>query len=147
MNGFADASFLLAVAGDDVHTAKAAAFLAKHSGTGLRTTAMVVFECRNRLHKWKLAGEMTVSEFDRTQLHLDALISQRFIYLSEVSLRSLHAGARRLIEHFSPKIPHGALDLLHVAAAAALRCEAFVTFDRNQRGVAAAAGLRLPVSV
>lgn len=143
MNCLADTSYVLSVAGDDVHTKRAAEFLAKHSGPDLRTTGLVLFECRNRLQKWQLAGDLSEADHLRIGLHVDSLISRRFIHLSEVTLRRLHAEARRLIEHFSSKVPHGTMDVLHLAAAVALRCDSFCTFDKNQRALAVAAGLKV----
>jgi hypothetical protein len=42
---------------------------------------------------------------------------------------------------FSPHLPHKTMDVLHVATAALARATDFLTFDKNQRALAAAAGL------
>ena len=41
----------------------------------------------------------------------------------------------------SPHLPHKTMDVLHVATAALARATDFLTFDKNQRALAAAAGL------
>ena len=140
MSCFADTSFLLSVAGDDAHTPKATAWLATHEGR-IYITALVRFECLNRLHKWHLDGTLDYDEHSRALLQLDTLTARRFFIVREVPLRTLAAEARRLIEHFSPGIPHGTLDTLHLAAARALRCDTVLTFDHNQRALALSAGL------
>ena len=119
MNCFADTSFLLSVAGDDAHTAKATAWLASHDG-GICITPLVFFECVNRIHKSRLDDTLDDDEHRRALLHLDTLISRRFLIVREVPLRTLDADARRLIEHFSPATPRGTLDTIHLAAARAL---------------------------
>jgi len=42
---------------------------------------------------------------------------------------------------FSPHLPHKTMDVLHVATAALARATDFLPFDKNQRALAAAAGL------
>jgi len=101
----------------------------------------VLFECLNRLHKWHLDGTLGKEEHRSALLRLDTLTARRFLTLREVRLRTLSAEARRLVEHFSPALPHGTLDTFHIAAARVLRCGTFLTFDRNQRRLAAAADL------
>jgi predicted nucleic acid-binding protein len=135
MNCFADTSFVLSIAGTDVNTKKASSWLAAHNAPVV-ITALVHFECINRLHKWRLAGMLSSEECQSALLRLDTLLSRRFVVAREVSLRSLSAEARRLINHFSPDIPHGSMDVLHIAAARILRCDTLITFDHNQRSLA-----------
>jgi hypothetical protein len=64
MTCFADTSFLLSVAGDDANTPKATAWLAAHPER-ICVTALVLFECVNRLHKWHLDGTLDDDEHRR----------------------------------------------------------------------------------
>ena len=52
--------------------------------------------------------------------------------------------AERLSEAHTPKLGTRTLDLLHVAAARALKCRRFLTFDLRQAALARAAGLQVP---
>jgi predicted nucleic acid-binding protein len=142
MNAFAETSFLLSVAGDDTHTARATGFLSSRP-LFMVTTGLTLFECRNRVHKWQLASAVPQADARQLRHRLDTLVSRHFLHVREVTLRRLAAEALRMIEIHSPGLPHGTMDVIHVAAAVALRCDSFCTFDKNQRALALAAGLRV----
>jgi hypothetical protein len=58
MNCFADSSFLLSVAGTDVNTRKASAWLATYN-RAVVISALVQFECVNRIRKLRHAGTLS----------------------------------------------------------------------------------------
>lgn len=52
--------------------------------------------------------------------------------------------AEQIARTHTPRLGTRTLDVLHVAAALALKADAFYTFDKKQAALAAAVGLRLP---
>ena len=57
----------------------------------------------------------------------------------------VHAAAERLSELYTDIHGHRAMDILHVATAQELGAREFLTFDANQRKLAVAEGLRVPL--
>lgn len=55
----------------------------------------------------------------------------------------LYERAARLVDTHAARLGTRTLDVLHVAAAAQLRVKTFLSFDRRQRALARAAGLRV----
>jgi len=138
MMAFCDTSLLLTVALKDAQERKALAAL--HSfRDSLATSPLVVFEAENRLRSVRLTGLLSPDEAAQARRKLSALLSGPVRTLARWAL--LLAEARRLLAHHSPDAPHGSLDTLHVATAALARATDFLTFDKNQRDLAAAAGL------
>jgi predicted nucleic acid-binding protein len=140
MRAFCDTSLLLAVVLKDVPERNALAAL--HSfRDSLATSPLVVFEAENRLRFLRLTGALSTDDAAQTRRKLAALVHGpvRPLPLSRWTL--LLAEGRRLLAHHSPDTPHGSLDTLHVATAALARATAFLTFDENQRDLAASVGM------
>ena len=57
----------------------------------------------------------------------------------------VHQAAERLSELYTDGGGHRAMDILHVATAIELGAKAFLTFDGNQKKLAEAEGLVVPV--
>lgn len=100
-------------------------------------------EAENALRNLQLRGGMDEKESASARLALSTLILGGFIVPYVVSPHLLTAEARRLVAHFSPGVPHGALDVLPVAAAPVLKADTLATFDKNQRALAESAGLKV----
>lgn len=142
MTCFADTSLLLSLAGTDAHSPTAKHWWQNLSGP-LVTTALVIFETENRLRSMRLQQILTREEEDECLRNLSLMIVRRYVLVREYRSRILTAEARRLVSHFSSGIPHGTLDVLHVAAARLLKADTLATFDKNQRGLAKSAGLKV----
>lgn len=138
MTGFADTSFLLALVVDDEHSTKAERWVRNHLEP-LYATDLVVFETFNVLRSLRLREE----EEKNGLLTLNTLLLRGSLIRRSIRTRLLTAESYRLVDHFSPRRPHGAMDVLHVAAARLLKIENFASFDDNQRALAEASGLHV----
>ena len=61
--------------------------------------------------------------------------------------RRLYPESHRLVTHHFRRAPSGTLDILHIAAALILRADTFLTFDKRQAKLAAAAGLTVAPAI
>lgn len=68
------------------------------------------------------------------------------IFFSVPMTAPIYQEALQLARKYTATLGARTLDILHVAAAVAAGAQAFYTFDRKQRRLARAAGLRLPIS-
>lgn len=57
----------------------------------------------------------------------------------------IHLAAERLSELYTDANGHRAMDILHVATAIELGSKEFLTFDSNQKNLADAEGLAVPI--
>ncbi|HWB04242.1 MAG TPA: PIN domain-containing protein [Verrucomicrobiales bacterium] len=142
MTVFADSSFLLSLVIRDANS-RAARRWWQRRNEPLCASPLVLFECENGLRSLHLRGGLSEEEAATAKLLLEKFVSEGVVAIREVRLKLLMAEARRLLIHFARPVVHGSLDVLHVAAARVLRAETLVSFDDNQRGLAADAGFRV----
>lgn len=142
MRCFADTSFLLALLAYDGHSRAAGRWIAKYSETPI-TSDLVVFEAFNALRSLHLRGIIDAEEHKESRLILNTLLRRQVLLKYPFRTRLLTAEAHRLLDHFSPGLPHGTLDVLHVAAAKLLKADSLATFDKNQRALAKEVGLKV----
>lgn len=142
MKGFADTSFLLSLALQDEHLAEARRWW-KRVNLPLHTSSLVQFEAENALRNMLRRGLLDEKTHAAAVLCLDRMIRDGSIMPIHFQTRFIVAEARRLITHFAPDFPHGTLDVLHVAAARLLKSTTLASFDKNQRALAKAAGLKI----
>lgn len=141
MRCFADTSFLLALLGTDSHSAAAERWVAKNPEP-LITSDLVVIEAFNALRSLHLRGLVDEAEYKAGRLTLNTLLRRQALHRYSLRSRPLTAEAERLLDHFSPGLPHGTLDVLHVAAAKLLKSDSLASFDKNQRALAKETGLK-----
>jgi predicted nucleic acid-binding protein len=77
---------------------------------------------------------------------LEKFISRRVFVESSVDMDKAVGTARTLSERHTERLGCRGFDLLHVALALELKCEVFLTADRNQGDLARAEGLKVTVS-
>jgi predicted nucleic acid-binding protein len=141
---FCDTSVVLSWLLEDSQSAQADKWLAD-STSRLVISSLVEVESRNRLRNLALNGDLSEDDSRQAQESLSVLLTRgslRRIHFRDT--KSLAAESLRLITHFSPGLPHGTLDVLHVASARLLKSAVFLTFDENQRSLARAAGMEAP---
>ncbi|MGI8603424.1 MAG: type II toxin-antitoxin system VapC family toxin [Verrucomicrobiales bacterium] len=142
MKAVADASFLLPLVTRDAHTKAAARWWAGHAEV-VAVSSLALFESENALRSLRLRGLIGETDERNARRRLEGFTLQGLLEVHHLRPRLLVAEARRLIDHFSPEIPHGTLDVLHVAAARLLRAGTLASFDDNQRALAKSAGLEV----
>lgn len=76
---------------------------------------------------------------------LQANIAQGALVVVPVDWADVVGIAERLSAQYTWTEGHRGFDVLHVATAVHLGCREFLTFDRQQRGLAEAEGLRVPL--
>lgn len=136
----ADTSFLFSLYARDRHTAQARAALA-----GLSTPVVL-----SPFNEYELANAVRLAAFRRLFTAADvatvlgafaADLSSGRLTLPPCDLAPVLAQARRLSAAHTLTGGHRAFDVLHVAAALHLSAGEFLSFDANQRVLAAAEGL------
>ncbi|HUB67974.1 MAG TPA: type II toxin-antitoxin system VapC family toxin [Candidatus Methylacidiphilales bacterium] len=139
-----DTSFLFALYGNDVHTAKALA-LVRRLRQPLTLSVFNEFELKNAL---RFAGWRKL--FSATQIGLfqaayEADRNAGRLVAAPCNLTAIITEARRLSASYTLNHGHRSFDLLHVAVALHLGAGEFLSFDANQRKLARTEGLKLNV--
>jgi hypothetical protein len=140
MRVYADSSFLVSCYLTDASTGQAKAFLLEH-GAPLPFTYLHDLEVRNAFQLGVFRRLISVDEAREAGATLDAdLRSGRLVRTSVKWPAVLRAASRISVQHAATTGARS-VDILHVAAARALRCKSLASFDVRQREVAAVAGL------
>ena len=139
---YADSSFPVSLYPHDGHSAAANEFMAKHA-PALGFSPLNRIEVRNSLRKAEAFGVISREDrlfaFRQIQHDLDRAI---LVHVA-VSWTNAFRRADELSEEHAAREGQRTIDLLHVAVA--LECDAkiFLSFDRRQRKLAHAAGLKV----
>ena len=137
-----DTSFLFALYGSDLYTAKALAYVRKLSQP-LTLSMLNEFELENALRfaGWRklfpaaqIARFLSAFELDRKSGRLVVIPCNLAAVLTE---------ARRLSAAYTLAGGHRSFDILHVAVSLECGAGEFLSFDANQRKLAQAEGLKL----
>jgi len=143
MSPFADASLIVAAfARCDDHNTRAWRWWNRH-GKAVTTSRLALFEAENTLRGFPRSGKCSESEARTSIEGIHRAVLEGLIERKDVAMNRLLPLARRLSLHHTPQSIHGAMDILHVAAALELGCAEFVTFDERQGEMAAKEGLTL----
>lgn len=142
MVAYADTSFLFSLYAQDANTPRAAE-LATASAGALLLTPLQRFELRNALRLSVFRGDMAEGECRRLLDQIEADAKTGVLSDTPVSWAEVHAEAEALSAAHTAKSGTRALDLLHIAAAAALGAKTFYTFDVRQKALAAKAGMKV----
>jgi predicted nucleic acid-binding protein len=150
MTSYPDTSFLCALYRLQENSAKAAAAFATMAGP-LEVTTLLLFEFRQsvrfqvRLHRQHASKGFPKAQGMKMLADLKADLAGGAVVLVPCPWPQVHAAAERLSELYTVTHGHRAMDILHVATAQELGAGEFLTFDANQRKLAAAEGLRVPL--
>ena len=150
MNTYPDTSFLYAIYRKQVNSPPAAAFFQKMPEP-LTVSSLLLYEFRQSVrlqaylydqdnHKgfsWRL-GAMLLKT-------LQADLAAGVLVVASVEWADVQNIAERLSSQYTLRGGHRALDILHVATALHLGANDFLTFDENQRALAIAEGLQVPL--
>ena len=77
--------------------------------------------------------------------HVQEDLRARTLVVSPVDWADVHCLAESLSARHTPGKGHRFADILHVATALHLGTDQFLTFDNNQRKLAEAEGLKIPL--
>lgn len=135
-----DTSFLFALYGHDAHTAAARAWM-QQAQVPLTLTPLHRYELGNALRFAVFRKVIAPAEAAASLASIEADLAAGFLQLAPTDLAALVAEAQRLSEAHTITGGHRSFDILHVAAAVSLHATTFLSFDQNQRRLAAAVGL------
>jgi predicted nucleic acid-binding protein len=147
---YPDTSFLCALYVAQSTSAKALQFMSQQP-TALAITSLLLYEFRQsvqfqvfRHSKDKTQGYSSGS----AQVALSTLqanMAAGVFQTSQVDWADVHRLGERLAFQYTAKRGHRSFDVLHVATALHLGASQFLTFDGNQKKLAEAEGLVVPV--
>ena len=113
------------------------------TGPPLVFTALHALEVRNAFKLGIFRELLTVTDANAAWTNLQRDLRSGRLVRTAVKWPSAFRLAARLSEQHSATRGTRSLDILHVAAAKAMRVEEFVSFDARQRTLASAIGLRV----
>lgn len=142
MSHYADSSFLVSCYVPDSHTPQAKAYLLR-TGEPLVFSALHALEVRNAFQLGVFRGLYAARDAAAAWSILKSDLRSGRLVKQTVNWPVVLRLAARFSERHSAAIGSRSLDILHVAAAKALRTPEFVSFDLRQRTLAAAVGLKV----
>jgi predicted nucleic acid-binding protein len=147
---FADTSFLCALYRLQDNSEAAFAFVEKFPGE-IVVSSQVLWEFRQstRFQVFRNQSDKTKGfskrEADRMLAALAENVTTGALTLAAVDWPDVHSIAETLSATHTMTGGHRAMDILHLATAKHLAIKRFLTFDANQRTLAKAEGLKVPV--
>ena len=126
------------------------ALLARRTGP-IRVTSVLLLEFRRslRLPVWLHTKDKTKGfskrEAERMATDLASDLKAGVLEIVEVDWAAVHQQAEELSGRHTEKDRHRFADMLHVATALHLEAPEFLTFDENQKKLAQAEGMKVPV--
>ena len=150
MSFFPDTSFLCALYQTQVNSARADQFMAGLSGT-LGVSSLLLLEFRQsvrlqvRLHLNDRSKGFLQTEGQQMLNDLQIDLNAGLLTVIPVDWSAVHQRAEALSSARTLASGHRLADILHVATALPLGVAEFLTFDENQKKLAEAEGLMVPV--
>jgi predicted nucleic acid-binding protein len=139
-----DTSFLYSLYGGDAHSPRAITFL-RHIKKSVSISELNRFELANALRLASFRKLLSVAQRDLFLEQFERDVLRGLLSIQITNLADVLAEAGRISESHTPKGGHRGFDILHVAAATKIGATDFLTFDRNQRNLARAVGLKVPL--
>ncbi len=140
----ADTSFLFSLYGNDAHTSQAVAWL-KSQRAALTLTKLGEYELGNALRFSEFRRGLAPGEAALFWAQFEADRDSGRLQIHVCNLADVVDEAKRLSATYTLTGGHRGFDILHVAAALILKAQQFLTFDANQKKLAEAEGLIVPV--
>jgi predicted nucleic acid-binding protein len=120
-----------------VHAAKLLAFISHP----VPFNRLLELELRNAIRRKVPRGEATASQVRGFLRQLESDLLQGILGWQEFDFEQVFDRAEKLGAQFTERLNTRSFDLLHVSIALETGCDTFYTFDREQVGLAVAAGL------
>jgi predicted nucleic acid-binding protein len=150
MKCFPDTSFLCASYREQENSKRADEWMLGLEGE-LAVSTLLLFEFRqsirlqNRLFELDRKKGFAPNEGAQILRTLQSDLAERVIKIVEVDWADVHQIAEMLSAKYTTAGGHRFADILHVATALHLASPVFLTFDTNQRKLAEAEGMTVPV--
>jgi len=140
----ADTSFLFSLYGNDGNTPRAVAWM-KLRRTALTLTTLNEYELGNALRFAEFRGGIGPGEAALFWVQFEADRASGRLKVQICNLADVVDEAKRLSAMHTLTVGHRGFDILHVAASIRLKGSHFLTFDGNQKKLAEAEGLVVPI--
>jgi len=140
----ADTSFLFSLYGNDGNTPRAVAWM-KTCRTALTLSAMNEYELGNALRFAEFRKGIGPGEAALFWAQFEADRASGRMKVQVCNLADVLDEAKRLSATHTLTGGHRGFDILHVAASLRLKAKQFLTFDGNQKKLAEAEGLVVPI--
>ena len=150
MKAYPDTSFLCSLYRLQANSADAAAYFAAMPGP-LEVTTLLLYEFRQAVRfQIRLNRHDQSKGYSRAEgIQMLADLKSDLVSGDAITIPApwpqVHLAAERLSELYTDGGGHRAMDILHGATAIELGAKAFLTFDGNQKKLAEAEGLVVPV--
>ena len=150
MRCFADTSFLCALYREQDNSERADAFMENREGQ-VMVSSQVLWEFRQsaRFQVYRYQVDKTTGfskpEAERMINVVSENVASGVLNLAAVEWPDVHKTAETLSAAYTMKGGHRAMDILHVSTAKNLGLKYFLTFDSNQKNLAEAQGLVVPL--
>lgn len=139
---YPDSSFLVSLLCRDANSAEACAYMAA-AAEPLLFTPLHRIECRNALRNAVTRGELSESDCRAAFRQIDGDLRQGLLVHAALKWTDVFRRGDELSEKHAAKEGQRTIDLLHVAIALECGAKSFLSFDRRQRLLAKAAGLKV----
>lgn len=140
----ADTSFLFSLYGNDAHTPRALRWIRKQKSP-LTLTVLSEFELGNALRFAECRKLIASGEAALFCAQFEADRASGRLHIQVCNLADVIDDAKRLSATYTLTEGYRGFDILHVATALALGVSEFLTFDANQKKLAVAEGLKVPL--
>jgi predicted nucleic acid-binding protein len=140
----ADTSFLFSLYGNDGNTSRAVAWM-KTCRTALTLSALNEYELGNALRFAEFRKGIGPGEAALFWAQFEADRAAERLKVQVCNLADVVDEAKRLSSTYSLTGGHRGFDILHVAASLRLKAKQFLTFDANQKKLAEAEGMKVPL--
>jgi len=140
----ADTSFLFSLYGNDAHTPRALAWM-KSQRTALVVTSLNEYELGNALRFAEFRNGISLGEAALFWAEFEADRASGRLQVQICNLADVVHEAKRLSAMHTLTSGHRGFDILHVASALIVKAQRFLTFDENQKKLAEAEGLVVPL--
>ena len=139
-----DTSFLFSLYGSDAHSARAVAWTARCTAP-IRLNALTHYELGNALRYAEFRRALKTGEAAQFWGLFEAAVAQGRLVVETCNLADVVDEAKRLSATYTLSGGHRGFDILHVAAALNVGAREFLTFDGDQKKLAEAEGLHVPL--
>jgi predicted nucleic acid-binding protein len=139
-----DTSFLFSLYGSDAHSPKAVTW-ATHNTRALVLNSLTHFEFGNAVRFSEFRKAIPAGAAAQYWAGFEAAIAQGRLIVTTSNLADVVVEAKRPSDIRTLTGGHRSFDILHVASALKMNATHFLTFDGNQKKLAEAEGLIVPV--
>jgi predicted nucleic acid-binding protein len=139
-----DTSFLFSLYGSDVHSPKAVAWSAKNTRV-VYLNSLTHFEFGNAVRFSEFRKSIPLGAAAQYWAGFEAAVAHGRLIVTTSNLADVVDEAKRLSSMRTLTGGHRGFDILHVASALMMKATHFLTFDANQKKLAEAEGLVVPV--